>query len=129
MATSKDILRVIVADDEIQIGTLVREALTQQGHYVEICKDGEQVLRKLEAGAKYGLLILDLLMPQKTGMEVIHELRGRGETIPILLMSSYISEDVTLSCSQWDRISFLQKPFSLSDLRTTVERLTKPVRC
>ena len=129
MATSKEILRVIVADDELQIGTLVREALSQQGHYVEVCRDGEQVLRKLETGGKYGLLILDLLMPQKTGMEVIHELRGQGETIPILLMSSYLSEEVTLSCSQWDRIAFLQKPFSLSDLRSTVERLTRPVRC
>ena len=129
MGTSKDILRVIVADDEPQIGTLVREALTQQGCYVEVCRDGEQVLRKLESGAKFGLLILDLLMPQKTGMEVIHELRGQGQNVPILLMSSYISEEVTLSCSQWDRIAFLQKPFSLSDLRTSVERLTKPVRC
>lgn len=129
MATSKEILRIIVADDEPQIGSLVREALTQQGHYVEVCRDGEQVMKKLESGAKYGLLILDLLMPQKTGMEVIHELRGQGEQIPILLMSSYISEDVMLSCSQWDRIAFLQKPFSLADLRSTVERLSRPVRC
>jgi DNA-binding response OmpR family regulator len=129
MGSSKDILRVLVADDEVQIGTLVREALNQQGHYVELCRDGEQALRKYDSGGKYGLLILDLLMPQKTGMEVIHELRGQGETVPILLMSSYLSEEVTLSCSQWDRIAFLQKPFSLADLRSTVERLTRPVRC
>jgi DNA-binding response OmpR family regulator len=127
MASSKDILRVLVADDEIQICTLIREALTQASHYVELCHDGEEVLRKLQSGGKYGLLILDVLMPRKTGVEVVHELRKKGEGIPILLMSSFMSEEVLGSCSALDRIAFLQKPFSLTDLRATVERLTRPV--
>jgi DNA-binding response OmpR family regulator len=127
MGSSKDILRILVADDEIQICTLIREALTQTGHYVELCHDGEEVLRKLETGGKYGLLILDVLMPRKTGVEVIHELRIQGEGIPILLMSSFLSEEVLSSFSALDRIAFLQKPFSLTDLRATVDRLTRPV--
>lgn len=129
MGSSKDILRVIVADDEVQICTLVRETLSQLGHYVEMCHDGEAVLRRLKEGGRYGLLILDVLMPHKSGVEVIHDLRGRGEGIPILLMSSFLSEEVLSSCSGLDRIAFLQKPFSLVDLRATVERLTRPVHC
>ena len=127
MGSSKDILRVLVADDELQICSLIREALSQAGHYVDLCRDGEEVLRKIETGGKYGLLIIDVLMPHKTGVEVIHELRERGEGIPILLMSSFLSEEVLSSCSAVDRIAFLQKPFSLTDLRATVERLTRPV--
>ena len=127
MGSSKDILRIIVADDELQICTLVRETLNQVGHYVEMCHDGEAALRILREGGKYGLLILDVIMPRLSGVEVIHDLRGRGEGIPILLMSSFLSEEVLSSCSGLDRIAFLQKPFSLSDLRATVERLTRPV--
>jgi len=127
MASSKDILRILVADDEPQICSLIREALTQAGHYVELCRDGEEVLRRMDSGSRYGLLIIDVLMPKKTGPEVVQELRESGETIPILLMSSFLSDEVLSSCSALERIAFLQKPFSLVDLRATVERLTRPV--
>lgn len=129
MGSTRDMLRVIVADDELQICTLVRETLSQLGHYVEICRDGEAALRKFEEEGRFGLLILDVVMPLKTGVEVIQELRGRGEGVPIVLMTSFLSEEVLSSCSGYDRVAFLQKPFSLADFRATVERVTRPVKC
>ena len=129
MGSSRDILRVIVADDELQICTLIRETLTQMGHYVEICRDGEAALKKFDDGSRFGLLVLDVVMPLKTGPEVIQELRGRGEGVPILLMSSFLSDEVLEACAGYDRLAFLQKPFSLADFRAAVEKVTRPVRC
>lgn len=129
MGSSKDMLRVLVADDELQICTLIRETLNQLGHYVEFCRDGEAALRKFDEAGRFGLVVLDVVMPLKTGPEVIRELRGRGESVPIILMSSFLSEEVLASCAGLERIATLQKPFSLADFRATVERITRPVRC
>jgi len=129
MASSRQILRVIVADDELQICTLLRETLTQMGHFVEICRDGEAALAKFQDGTGYGLLVLDVVMPHKTGVEVIRELRKRGSDVPIVLMSSFLSDEVLSSLTNLERLEFLQKPFSLVDFRAAVERVTRPVRC
>jgi hypothetical protein len=44
-------------------------------------------------------------------------------------MSSFLPEEVLASCAGFDRVAFLQKPFSLAEFRTTVEKVTRPVRC
>ncbi len=129
MGSSGDILRVLVADDEVQICTLIREILTQMGHSAEMCHDGEDALRTYEGGGRFGLVILDVMMPVKTGVEVVQELRSRGESVPVLLMSSFLPNEIRSSCEGYERIAFLQKPFSLADFRATVERVTRPVRC
>lgn len=129
MGSSKDILRVLVADDEVQICTLIREMLTQMGHFVEMCHDGEDALKAYEDQGRFGLLVLDVMMPLKTGVEVVQELRARGETVPVLLMSSFLPDEVLSSLEGFERVAFLQKPFSLADFRATVERITRPVRC
>jgi DNA-binding response OmpR family regulator len=128
MASSKDPGRVLIADDEPQIGSLLREVLTRRGFAVETCRDGEAALEKFREGG-VSLLILDVVMPHKTGIEVIRELRGEGETVPVLLMSSFLTDEVLESCRGIEHLAFLQKPFSLSELGATVERLLRAVRC
>jgi DNA-binding response OmpR family regulator len=128
MASSRDPGRVLIADDEPQIGTLLREVLTRQGYAVETCRDGEAALEKFRHGG-ISLLILDVVMPHKTGIEVIHELRAQGEMVPILLMSSFLTDEVLESCKGIEHLAFLQKPFSLYELGSTIERLLRAVRC
>jgi len=128
MASSKIPGRVLIADDEPQIGTLLREVLTRRGFAVELCRDGETALEKLREGG-VSLLILDVVMPRKTGIEVIHELRGEGDAVPVILMSSFLTEEVLESCRGLEHLAFLQKPFSLAELGATVERLLRAVRC
>src|SRR5437868_1945873 len=128
MAVAKPELRCLVADDEPQIGALVREALAQQGYTSDVVVDGDQASRKL-AEIDYSLLVSDVMMPFKTGVELVHDLRARGRMTPVVLMSSYLSEEVLLSCRALEHLAFLQKPFSLSDLRHAVDRANSSVRC
>lgn len=128
MAVSKPVLKCLVADDEPQIGSLVREALAQQGYVCDVVTDGDQASRKLADG-EYTLLISDVMMPFKTGVELVHELRARGRRLPVVLMSSYLSEEILVSCSAVEHLAFLQKPFALSDLRHAIDRASSSVRC
>jgi DNA-binding NtrC family response regulator len=102
--------------------------LDQQGYHTDVVTDGEAAARKLSDGA-YTLLVTDVLMPRKTGVELIHEIRARGLTLPVILMSSHLSEEILVSCSAVERIAFLQKPFALSDLRHAIARAAASVYC
>jgi DNA-binding NtrC family response regulator len=128
VASAKNTLRCLVADDEPQIGSLVREALALNGYAADVVGDGEAALERLGIG-DYVVGVFDVLMPLKTGVELAHELRRRGNAIPIVLMSSNLSEEVLASCSTIEHLSFLQKPFGLNDLRLAVDRAVAPVRC
>jgi DNA-binding NtrC family response regulator len=128
MAAAKPLLKSLVADDEPQIGVLLREALSQQGYVSDVVSDGEQAACKL-AESEYSLIVSDVLMPHKTGVELVHELRARGILTPFVLMSSYLSEETLFSCSAVEHLAFLQKPFALSDLRHAIQRAGSPVRC
>jgi DNA-binding response OmpR family regulator len=126
--TVKPPRRCLVADDEPQIGALLREALAQHGYAADVVTDGEAATRKL-ADQPYALLVSDVMMPHKTGVELVREVRARGSEIPVVLMSSFLSDEAIHACSKLNNIEFLQKPFSLADLRRAVDRAISPVRC
>jgi two-component system alkaline phosphatase synthesis response regulator PhoP len=128
MGSPREPRRILVADDEPQIGNLIRQALDPDGHPVDCVGDGQTALDRLKPG-RYALLILDVLMPRLTGVEVVHELRRRGDAVPVLLMSSLSSEDVLAACGELPRLACLQKPFGLAELREAVRRSLAPVEC
>src|SRR5580765_5847299 len=66
-------LRCLVADDEPQIGSLLRDALAPTGYAADVVQDGEAASRKL-AEQDYALLISDVMMPRKSGVELVREL-------------------------------------------------------
>jgi len=128
MVAVRQPLRCLVADDEPQIGSLLRDALAHHGYVVDIVADGESASLRI-ADQDYALVITDVLMPRKTGVELLRELRAQGKETPVVLMSSFLSDEVLTACSKLEHIAFLQKPFSLSDLRRAVERANSSIRC
>lgn len=128
MTRTKAPVRCLVADDEPQIGTLVRDALARHGYAADVVTDGEAAARKL-AEQPYDLVVTDVMMPRKTGVELVREMRTRGQEIPTILMSSFLSEEVLRSCGRLEHIAFLQKPFSLDELRRAIDRAISSVRC
>ena len=121
-------LNCLVADDEPQIGSLLKEALAQYGYAADVVGDGEAAARKL-VEKDYALVVTDVMMPRKTGVEVVREMRARGLVIPVVLMSSFLSDEVLSACSKLEHLAFLQKPFSLADLRRAIDRAISPIRC
>src|SRR5262245_25089360 len=128
MVSDRSPLKCLVADDEPQIGSLLRDALALQGYVVDVVGDGDTASRKL-AEQDYALLVSDVMMPFKTGVELVRELRARDRQTPVVLMSSFLSDEALAACSKLEHIAFLQKPFSLTDLRRAVERANSSIRC
>jgi len=127
MPSSKGIYRVLVADDEPQIASLIKQTLNLDGHFVTVCNDGLEALKAVRA-AKYSALVLDILMPRKTGVQVLLDLRNDGDEVPVVLMSSFISDDAKSACDGLERVAFLQKPFGISDLRAAIESVAGTIK-
>ena len=121
-------LKCLVADDEPQIGSFLRDALARLGYESDVVGNGEAAARLLTE-REYALVVTDVLMPLKTGVEIVCDLRARGVTVPVVLMSSFLSEETLRSCSRLEHLAFLQKPFSLGDLKRAIERAISPIRC
>jgi DNA-binding response OmpR family regulator len=84
---------IIIADDDPTLRAIGAELLSGEGYRVLEAADGDEALRLIEAET-IDLLILDMLMPNKDGLETIMELRRRGSTVRILAISSGGSMDI-----------------------------------
>jgi DNA-binding response OmpR family regulator len=117
--------RILVGDDEIQICNLVRDVLRGSGYVIDLTQNGRDFLEKYQSGA-YDLLILDAIMLQMSGMEVVMKLRDRGDGVPIILMSGPPkSGDRVEPFAFTYRVDVLRKPFGIGDLRSAVTRALK----
>jgi OmpR-family two-component system manganese-sensing response regulator len=116
--------RILLADDDALLANMVRDALAEQGHTVEVTNTGADAAQILEA-QMFDLLILDWNMPECTGVELCKRLRKQGKHDPILLLtgrSDIEDKEVGLDAGADD---YLTKPFELRELIARVKSLLR----
>ena len=114
--------RILVVDDDEQICALVARLLENDGYQVDTAHTGLEALGFLK-GASYQLMLLDLVMPQKGGIETIMDLRREAPQLPIVIMSGMITlgdASVTRLIEHYGAMGLLAKPFTADDLRKAV---------
>lgn len=122
--------RILVIDDEAPLRALIRRALQPLGHDVVEAADGDAGTRLFESSA-FDLVITDLLMPEKEGIETILDLRERSPAVKILVVSGGLSYrgrvlDKLGPLADAEALgadASLSKPFGLEELQVVVERL------
>ncbi len=115
-------MRILVAEDDRELAKYVQRALVDGGHAVDVAYDGESAWLMAE-DASYDLLILDIMMPGLSGLDVLREFRKRGGSTPVLLLTARdgLSDRVTgLDLGADD---FMSKPFALAELLARVRAL------
>jgi CheY-like chemotaxis protein len=118
--------RILVADDEPSIRDLLRTVLSLWGYGVRLCPDGAEALA---AASEQGidLLLVDFLMPEANGLDVLAQVRASGSRVPAILMSGHFPKDTARICRELGDVDMLEKPFSLADLKSAVaSRLGPP---
>jgi len=114
--------RILIADDDEQICTIVARLLDHDGHTVTAVHSGAEAIATLRS-APFDLLLLDLVMPQKGGIETIMEIRGEIPRMPIIVMSGKVrfeEESISRLVQHYGAIASLAKPFSSDELRSAV---------
>ena len=115
--------RILVVEDEQAIRELVAYTLEVEGYHVFAAENGMEAFERFSTD-KPDLVVLDLMMPAITGLEVLQQLRQRS-TVPVLILSALASEDNRVRGLQLGADDYLVKPFSPRELVARVEALLR----
>ncbi len=119
-------MRILIVEDEQKLAEGIKKGLEKRGYAVDMVDDGEKALTRLSVHrSDYDLVILDLMLPTKSGYEVCEEARARGVTVPILVLTARneVENKVRLLLSGAD--DYLVKPFSFEELLARVHALLR----
>jgi DNA-binding response OmpR family regulator len=118
---------VIIADDEPHIGRIVQMKLEQGPFRVSLTYDGEEAIEAVRAADRVDLLLLDLMMPRKSGLEVLRVLREeeRFKSLPIVILTAGGNAQDLRAATDLGATEVLTKPFSPKKLYALVARLTQ----
>src|SRR5476651_767242 len=108
-------MRVLVVEDEKKTASFVRKALQVEGFAVDVCHDGEDALAAA-ATTPFDVLVLDIMLPGRDGLDVLRHLRERKNSTPVLLLSARGEVNERVKGLNAGAHDYLPKPFELSEL-------------
>ncbi|HXM81952.1 MAG TPA: response regulator transcription factor [Burkholderiales bacterium] len=117
-------MRILVAEDDAILADAVLYTLRQSGHAVDWVKNGVEADCALAAHA-FDLLILDLGLPRKSGLDVLKRLRGRDSRLPVLILTGLDAVSDRVRGLDAGADDYLAKPFDLAELEARVRALTR----
>lgn len=117
--------RILVADDEPALRRVLQRLLEQEGYVVETVQDGEEALTRLlnPSLTPVDLLLLDVHMPRRTGIEVLRALREASSPVRALVLSARVRDEDVMKLYNEGAVDFVAKPFSIHTLLARVTRL------
>jgi len=117
---------ILVADDEAHIGRIIKIKLEQGPFRVSLAFDGQEAIDVLERENGVDLVVLDLMMPRLSGLDVLDHMRSRPDwsRIPCIILTAAGEEKYEQDAREGGATEFLTKPFSPKKLYALIARLT-----
>ena len=117
-------MRILVVEDERKVASFIQSGLEQDGYAVDILGDGD------EAGVQAGLIdydcvVLDLMLPGRSGFQVLRDIRARKAEIPVLILTAKDSIDERVAGLDGGADDYMVKPFALAELSARLRALLR----
>lgn len=112
-------MRILVAEDEKNLNSIIVKSLKANNYTVDACFDGEEALDYIEC-AEYDAVVLDIMMPKISGIEVVKHLRNRNNKVPVLFLTAKDSIEDRVTGLDAGADDYLVKPFALDELLARV---------
>ena len=117
-------MRILVAEDERDLNEILCKKLRSEDYCVDGCFDGEETLDYL-ASVDYDAVILDIMMPKRSGLEVVEQLRRQGNQTPVLFLTARDSIDDRVTGLDAGADDYLVKPFAFDELLARLRVMTR----
>jgi DNA-binding NtrC family response regulator len=114
--------RILVIDDEPDIREGLDALLTSENYAVQLAPNGTEGLKRLE-NASYDLVLLDLMMPDKSGLQVLEEIRARDQETPVFVITAYGSVEVAVDALKRGASDYFSKPWDNEKLLIEIDRM------
>ncbi|PMB47294.1 DNA-binding response regulator [Fischerella thermalis CCMEE 5330] len=111
--------RILIAEDEPRIASFLEKGLFSHGFTTAVVADGNEVVLMVQEG-EFDLLILDLGLPGKDGIEIIEDLRGQGESLPIIILTARDDIKDKIAGLESGADDYVTKPFRFEELLARV---------
>ncbi|HZE96730.1 MAG TPA: response regulator transcription factor [Planctomycetota bacterium] len=118
-------MRVLLVEDEKKLAGFIRRALKEDGHAVDHCADGDTGFHHATSAESYDAVILDLMLPGRGGLEILHAMREGGRSTPVLILTARDSLQDRITGLDRGADDYLTKPFALDELRARVRALLR----
>ena len=117
-------MRILVVEDEADLNLLLCKVLTKAGYTVDGCLDGEDAQAHL-LGAAYDGILLDVMLPKRSGYEIVHALRKEGDKTPVLMLTARTEVEDRINGLDSGADYYLTKPFDSNELLACIRAITR----
>jgi len=118
-------MRILVVEDERKVAAFVRQGLVEEGHVVEVAADGAAALDAVADGPPYDLVVLDVMLPKRDGLDVLKTLRARRMQAPVLLLTARDGVADKVAGLDAGADDYLAKLFAFEELLARVRALLR----
>jgi two-component system OmpR family response regulator len=115
-------MRVLLVEDDTDMAESLKTSLIADDHEVDLANDGETG-ESMALGGGYDVIVLDRMLPKKQGVSIVRDLRGKGVSTPVLILSALHDEDHRIEGLNAGANDYLGKPFSTRELLARVRAL------
>jgi two-component system, OmpR family, response regulator len=117
-------MRVLVVEDEVKMGSLLRRGLQEEGHAADVARTADDALW-MAAAVDYDAIVLDVMLPGRDGFQVCRELRERGVWAPVLMLTARTAVEDRISGLDAGADDYLPKPFAFGELLARLRALAR----
>ena len=117
-------MRVLVIEDETKVGCFIKRALEEESYAVDLCEDGSKGL-EMALATNYDLLVVDLMLPSMSGMDILKTVRREHIQTPVLILSAQSQIDQRVKGLDAGADDYLTKPFAIDELLARVRALIR----
>ena len=117
-------IRILLAEDDVNLGSLLRQYLEAKGYSTDLFNDGEKATEGFRAGV-YDICILDIMMPKKDGFAVASDIRAINTTIPIIFLTAKNLKEDVLTGFKIGADDYITKPFDMEELLLRIEAVLR----
>ncbi len=120
-------LKILLCEDDENLGMLLREFLQAKGYSADLCPDGDKGYKAFLKG-RYDLCVLDVMMPRKDGFTLAQEIRNVSSETPIIFLTARNMKEDVLQGFKLGADDYITKPFSMEELVSRISAILRRVR-
>ncbi len=117
-------MKILLAEDESRVAQFIKKGLLEDGHVVDVARDGVEGLALASVG-EYDAIVLDVMLPGKSGFQVASELRSEGNSTPILMLTAKDSPEDIVHGLDVGADDYLTRPFDFAELLARLRALAR----
>jgi len=121
-----DKLKILLCEDDENLGMLLREYLNAKGYETDLCPDGEAGFRAF-VKTKYDVCVLDVMMPKKDGFTLAKEIREINTEVPVIFLTAKTMKEDVQEGFRLGADDYIPKPFSMEELTLRIEAILRRV--